>query len=227
MKILLFFSILSLVGFVGGAIMYCCAERLSHYTCLSPCAFCTGALLAFMFALLCAMIPVNMAEGKLPNEVNKELACSNQRIVAKTKIVPSLLNINPEHRTNKYECYSVLEQETAYEVTKVESTSDGDITCYIKEENGVVNPISVLKENVRLSSDRDGKEDTPRVVKTEVYKTIVLVEKPTFIENALHSIVYEDYEVGDILYIEQNPSETTYTIYLSEQDFQNTVEQGE
>lgn len=225
MKMLLLFAILCLVAFIGGAIMYCATDRLHPYT------FCVGALLAFLFALLCASFPASMAEEKLPNEVNKELACSNQRIVAETKIVPSLLNIDPEYRTNKYECYSTLEQETAYEVTKVESAPDGDITCYVKEENGFVNPISVLKENARLSADKDEEENTPRVVKTEAYKTVVLVEKPTFFENAMHSIHYEDFEVGDILYIEQNPSETTYTVILSEQDFQsltqNTAEQGE
>lgn len=213
---------MNILMFIGILITVCCIVGVVSYFALNRDgdAFCFGFIIVFIVGFLYAGIPASIAEGKSPNEIEKEIVCSRQQIVTETKTVPTL----PENGENKYACYSSLEQKTTYEVTKIESCSDGNIICYIKEEDGFVNPVFVLSNNIRLTSDTGGENSTPQFVKTEVYETIVLVKKPTFLENPIYSMNYEDFEVGDILYIEQNPSETTYTVILSEQDFQSLTQ---
>lgn len=207
MNSLMFIIIITAVSLVLSVVFYFIGEKLA------PFGFVLGILIGLVAFSVCKIAPL----GETPNPVEKEWACSNQRIVTETATVLSL----PENAESKYLCYSSLKQETVCEITKIKESSDGNIICYIKGTDGSMNPISVFDNNVQVLQNTDEESNPPRLVKTETYKTLVLVEKPKFFKNAIYSINYEGFEVGDVCQIEQNPSETTYTVILSEQDFQS------
>lgn len=214
MSIVLFCLIIIVVALIIGAIAYFISGDRDM---CGMCVFGTVAVI-LLFAISVTVYTISMG----PDLAAKATALSNQQIVSKTKTISSISQISSHE--NKYKAFGTFKQDTVCETIKFQYITNDNIICYIKEDDGSVNPISVFGDNIRITTDKTGENSTPRLVKTDTYKTIVLIEKPTLMEDAISSISYDKFQVGDILYIENYPIETTYTAFLTEQEFRALIQ---
>lgn len=89
----------------------------------------------------------------------------------------------------------------------------GVVVCQYKSEDGIEKyPIT---EKYEIQIITDGSE--PRLEKTETFDAFALVEEPPRFPHSFSSLVLWDYSVGEIIKIEEEPSETSFVLFVTEE----------
>lgn len=168
-------------------------------------------LILSVVVLLIAVVPPLVKESSEPNKTTVEAVFDNSTYLTdKTITVGSELNTKEQ---NKFCGYGTYKKTSTYDLVDLEQTDLGVIVCQYKSENGIERyPIT---EEYEIQIITDGSE--PRFEKTETFGAFALVEKPPRFPHSFSSLVLWNYSVGEIIKIEENPSETNYVLYVTEE----------
>lgn len=196
MKLLLFLLFMIAVGAIVGAIFL----KFNWFSSWSlRIGFMVGGLLVLLIAIGVSFIHD-------ANECDVNTVCEEQQIVQHTNRTDGI----DDDAANRYLCLKTYTVKTAYTVIKLEEATNGNFICCYQDKDGEVKFVAVSENDISTVTDKE--DDVPKIVKTEVFKTLVFVKKPSFFEDALLSIAYEDFSVGDIYAMEKEPLETTYAV---------------
>lgn len=168
-------------------------------------------LILSVVVLLIAVVPPLVKESSAPNETTVEAVFDNGTYLTEKAItVGSELNTKEQ---NKFCGYGAYKKTSTYDLVDLEQTDLGVIVCQYKSEDGIERyPIT---EEYEIQIITDGSE--PRFEKTETFGAFALVEKPPRFPHSFSSLVLWNYSVGEIIKIEENPSETNYVLYVTEE----------
>lgn len=168
-------------------------------------------LILSVVVLLIAVVPPLVKESSEPNKTTVEAVFDNGTYLTDKAItVGSELNTKEQ---NKFCGYGTHKKTSTYDLVDLEQTDLGVIVCQYKSENGIERyPIT---EEYEIQIITDGSE--PRFEKTETFGAFALVEKPPRFPHSFSSLVLWNYSVGEIIKIEENPSETNYVLYVTEE----------
>lgn len=161
--------------------------------------------------ILVVTVPPLVKESSAPNETTVEAVFDNGTYLTDKAItVGSELNTKEQ---NKFCGYGTYKKTSTYDLVDLERTDLGVVVCQYKSEDGIERyPIT---EEYEIQIITDGSE--PRLEKTETFGAFALVEKPPRFPHSFNSLVLWNYSVGEIIKIEENPSETNYVLYVTEE----------
>lgn len=161
--------------------------------------------------ILVVTVPPLVKESAAPNETTVEAVFDNGTYLTDKAItVGSELNTKEQ---NKFCGYGTYKKTSTYDIVDLERTDLGVIICQYKSEDGIERyPIT---EEYEIQIITDGSE--PRFEKTETFGAFALVEKPPRFPHSFSSLVLWNYSVGEIIKIEENPSETNYVLCVTEE----------
>lgn len=161
--------------------------------------------------ILVVTVPPLVKESSAPNETTVEAVFDNSTYLTdKTITVGSELNTKEQ---NRFCGYGTHKKTSTYDLVSLEQTDLGVIVCQYKTEDGIEKyPIT---EKYEIQIITDGSE--PRLEKTEIFDAFALVEEPPRFPHSFSSLVLWNYSVGEIIKIEENPSETNYVLYVTEE----------
>lgn len=161
--------------------------------------------------ILVVTVPPLVKESSAPNETTVEAVFDNGTYLTDKAItVGSELNTKEQ---NKFCGYGAYKKTSTYDIVDLERTDLGVVVCQYKSEDGIERyPIT---EEYEIQIITDGSE--PRFEKIETFDAFALVEKPPRFPHSFSSLVLWNYSVGEIIKIEQNPSETNYVLYVTEE----------
>lgn len=168
-------------------------------------------LLLSVVVLLIAVVPPLVKESAEPNKTTVEAVFDNSTYLTdKTITVGSELNTKEQ---NRFCGYGTHKKTSTYDLVDLEQTDLGVIVCQYKSENGIEKyPIT---EKYEIQIITDGSE--PRFEKTETFGAFALVEKPPRFPHSFSSLVLWNYSVGEIIKIEEKPSETSFVLFVTEE----------
>lgn len=161
--------------------------------------------------ILVVTVPPLVKESAEPNKTTVEAVFDNSTYLTdKTITVGSELNTKEQ---NRFCGYGTHKKTSTYDIVDLERTDLGAIICQYKSEDGIERyPIT---EEYEIQIITDGSE--PRFEKTETFGAFALVEKPPRFPHSFSSLVLWNYSVGEIIKIEENPSETNYVLFVTEE----------
>lgn len=159
--------------------------------------------------ILVVTVPPLVKESSAPNETTVEAVFDNGTYLTDKAItVGSELNTKEQ---NKFCGYGTYKKTSTYDIVDLERTDLGVVVCQYKSENGIERyPIT---EEYEIQIITDGSE--PRFEKTETFGVFALVEEPPRFPHSFSSLVLWNYSVGEIIKIEENPSETNYVLFVT------------
>ena len=168
-------------------------------------------LLLSVVVLLIAVVPPLVKESSEPNKTTVEAVFDNSTYLTdKTITVGSELNTKEQ---NRFCGYGTHKKTSTYDLVSLEQTDLGVIVCQYKSEDGIEKyPIT---EKYEIQIITDGSE--PRLEKTETFDAFALVEEPPRFPHSFSSLVLWDYSVGEIIKIEEKPSETSFVLFVTEE----------